>query len=107
MPSLGEAFSRRKIVKRAFGVAVAGAAGGPVLKAAAASPALAADQSTVALQATTVEQGAIAPGVVILPDAATIVVDASIGNDFRVTISGNRTLGNPSNPTDGQKIIFM
>lgn len=45
----------------------------------------------------------IAP--VALTDAATIAVDASLGNHFRVTLGGNRTLGAPSNPTDGQKIL--
>lgn len=44
--------------------------------------------------------------VVALTDAATIAVDASKGNYFRVTLGGNRTLGNPTNPADGQKIIF-
>ena len=58
-------------------------------------------------QATTVESGALAPAVVDLTDAATIAVDASAGNDFRVTIAGNRTMGNPANPTDGQKITFQ
>ena len=59
----------------------------------------------LASAATTTEQGALAPAVVSLTDAATIAVDASLGNDFRVTIAGNRTMGNPANPTDGQKII--
>jgi hypothetical protein len=87
--------SRRKIFKSAVGVAAAGAAGASVL--AKASPASA---------ATTTEQGALAPAVVGLTDAATIAVDASLGNDFRVTIAGNRTMGNPANPTDGQKVVF-
>ena len=43
---------------------------------------------------------------VALTDAATIAVDASQGNLFRVTLAGNRTLGAPSNPTDGQTIHF-
>ncbi len=43
---------------------------------------------------------------VSLTDAATIAVDASLGNRFRVTLGGNRTLGNPSNPSDGQQLIF-
>ena len=47
------------------------------------------------------------PPVVNLTDAATIAVDASLGNDFRVTIAGNRTMGNPANPTNGQQIIFQ
>lgn len=42
----------------------------------------------------------------VLTDAATIAVDASLGNRFRVTLGGNRTLGNPSNSTDGQQILF-
>lgn len=39
---------------------------------------------------------------VTLSDAATVATDASLGTKFRVTIAGNRTLGVPSNPTDGQ-----
>lgn len=96
----GKVLSRRKIVVGAVGVAAAGA-GGAVLTAATASPALA------AAQATTVEPGAVAPAVVGLTDAATIAVDASLGNDFRVTIAGSRMMGNPANPTDGQQIIFQ
>ena len=41
-----------------------------------------------------------------LTDAATIATDASQSNHFRVTLGGNRTLGNPTNPTDGQKIMW-
>jgi hypothetical protein len=88
--------SRRKI----FGVAAAGA-GGVVLTATTAS------RAAAAAQATTTESGAIAPAVVNLTDAATITVDASLGNDFRVTIAGNRTMGNPANPTNGEQIIFQ
>jgi hypothetical protein len=97
----GEALSRRKILKRAAGVAAVGAAGGSVLTSVIASPARAAQQST------TVEPGAIAPAVVTLSDAATISVDASLGNDFRVTLSASRTMGNPANPANGQQIIFQ
>ena len=39
---------------------------------------------------------------VTLTDAATIATDAELGNKFRVTLGGNRTLGNPSNMVDGQ-----
>lgn len=42
-----------------------------------------------------------------LVDAATIAVDASLGNRFTVTLTGNRTLGNPTNPVDGQMIMFV
>jgi len=44
--------------------------------------------------------------VVGLTDAATIATDASTGNIFMVTLGGNRLLGNPTNPTDGQKCIW-
>lgn len=43
---------------------------------------------------------------VTLTDAATIAVDASLGNLFFVTLGGNRTMGAPSNPTHGQRIVF-
>lgn len=43
---------------------------------------------------------------VALTDASTIVVDASLGNLFRVTLGGNRTMGVPSTPSDGQQILF-
>jgi len=99
-PDSGQVLSRRKIFKGAIGVAAAGA-GGAVLTAASSSPA------SAAAQATTVEPGAIAPTVVNLTDAPTIAVDASQGNDFRVTIAGNRTMGNPANPANGQQIIFQ
>lgn len=51
--------------------------------------------------------GWTAPAVVALTDAATIAVNAALGNDFRVTLGGNRTLGAPSNPVDGQRIDFQ
>lgn len=41
-----------------------------------------------------------------LTDAATIATDASTGIHFRVTLAGNRTLGVPTNPTDGQKVMW-
>ena len=89
--------SRRKIVMAAAGVASAGATG--AVLTGTATPALAAGS--------TVESGALAPAVVHLSDAATIAVDASLGNDFRVTIAGNRTMGAPANPENGQQIIFQ
>jgi len=110
---LAGTLSRRNIFKRAVGAAAVGAAGGSVLAEAVASPALAVGRSTaragqsVARAATIVEQGAVAPDVVFLTDGATIAVDASLGDDFRVTIAGNRTMGNPSNPVNGQQIIFQ
>lgn len=44
--------------------------------------------------------------VVALTDAVTISTDASLGNIFTVTLGGNRTISNPTNPTDGQKIVY-
>jgi len=99
-PGSTRALSRRRIFRGAVGVAAIGAATGGVLTE-TASPARA------AVQGTTVESGAVAPAVVNLSDGATIQVDASLGNDFRVTIAGNRTMGIPANPADGQKITFQ
>jgi hypothetical protein len=52
------------------------------------------------------ETPVIAPTVVPLSDAANILVDASAGTYFTVTIAGNRTLAPPTNATDGQEIVF-
>lgn len=41
-----------------------------------------------------------------LTDGATIATDASLGNLFRVTLGGNRTLSNPTNATDGQLMTW-
>ena len=41
-----------------------------------------------------------------LTDAATINTDISLGNHFKVTLGGNRTLGNPTNMVDGDRIIW-
>lgn len=43
---------------------------------------------------------------VVLPDQAIIATDCSLGNRFRVTLGGNRTLGNPIGMTDGQSVIW-
>jgi hypothetical protein len=56
---------------------------------------------------TTITAGYVAPAVVDLTDAATIAVNAALGNDFRVTIGGSRTVANPSNAVDGQRITFQ
>jgi hypothetical protein len=92
----GQFPSRRKIFKGAVGAA----AGAGTLVLTNTAPALAAPDETI-------ESGAVAPGVVALSDADTIAVDASLGNDFRVTIGGNRTMGTPANPANGQQIIFQ
>ncbi len=41
-----------------------------------------------------------------LTDATTITTDAKRGNHFRVTLAGNRTLANPTNLADGQKLLY-
>ncbi len=38
--------------------------------------------------------------------SSTVTINASLGNHFRLTMSGNTTLAAPSNPTDGQHIII-
>ena len=48
--------------------------------------------------------GPVEPAVVSLADGATISLNAGLGNLFRVTLGGNRTLANPSGGTDGQMI---
>lgn len=41
-----------------------------------------------------------------LTDAATIATDASLGNRFRCSSATDRTLGAPTNPTDGQQCLW-
>jgi hypothetical protein len=48
--------------------------------------------------------GGILPRVVPLTYASTLNTDASAGDIFNVTLTGNATLANPTNPTDGQTI---
>jgi hypothetical protein len=94
-----KALSRRAVLKQAAGLAVLGAAGGSLLAEVDANPALAAGGTT--------EPGGVAPAVVFLTDAATIAVDASLGNDFRVTLGASRAMGNPVNALDGQQVVFQ
>ena len=44
---------------------------------------------------------------VALTDASTIAVDLSLGNNFTVTLAGNRTLGAPTNVTAGQSGVIV
>lgn len=49
------------------------------------------------------------PGVaapIVLTDATTIATNAALGDRFRVTIAGSRTLGAPTNPRDGQVVTW-
>jgi hypothetical protein len=43
---------------------------------------------------------------VALTDAATIATDASLSTYFRVAVAGDRTLAAPTNPTDGQRVLW-
>lgn len=43
---------------------------------------------------------------VALTDGTTIATDASLGSYFSVTLGGNRTLSNPTNASDGEKIMW-
>jgi hypothetical protein len=45
-------------------------------------------------------------GVIALTDTATISVDASLSNNFKVTLGGNRTLANPTNLVEGDVLNF-
>jgi len=47
------------------------------------------------------------PPVVALTDAATILVDASLGTYFTVQLGGSRTMDAPSNPVNAQYIEFQ
>lgn len=51
-------------------------------------------------------QKAVADKVITLTDGVGPVIDAQLGNDFRLVAGGNRTLAAPSGPTDGQKIMI-
>lgn len=49
----------------------------------------------------------IVPGAAIaLTDAATIATNAALGTYFRVTLTGNRTLGAPTNLSDGMVLTW-
>jgi len=54
----------------------------------------------------TLSPSLLLPAPVALTDATTIATDASLGSHFRVTLGGNRTLGNPTNLSDGQKLLW-
>jgi hypothetical protein len=43
---------------------------------------------------------------VALTDASNIATNAALANHFTVTLGGNRTLSNPTNPTAGQRVIW-
>ncbi|HEY3955702.1 MAG TPA: hypothetical protein VGM53_20220 [Streptosporangiaceae bacterium] len=97
--------NRRNVARRAAGVVAAGAAASALLEA-MAGPALAAGNGTAEPDTNQFTQ-AVVPAVVLLADKATIAVNAALGNDFRVTLGGNRRMGKPASPMQGQQIIFQ
>jgi len=48
----------------------------------------------------------VSPVVVVLTDGATIAIDATLGERFRVVLTGDHTLGNPSGAVDGQLLLI-
>jgi hypothetical protein len=46
------------------------------------------------------------PAVVANTPSATVTTDASLGTHFRWTAAQNFTLSNPTNPTDGQRVLW-
>ena len=62
--------------------------------------------SSATILARVTSGGAFISAVFGLTDAATIATDASKGNHFTVTLGGNRTLGAPTNPTNGQRCTW-
>lgn len=49
----------------------------------------------------------ITTGVVALSDAATVSLDASLGNTFTLSAVGDRTIDIPTNPVNGQRITII
>jgi hypothetical protein len=56
---------------------------------------------------TTITAGLVAPAVVTLVDGATVAVNASLGNDFRLRATRSGTIANPTGAVDGQRITFQ
>jgi hypothetical protein len=108
--------AERGINRRTVGVTLAGVAAGvvgtAVLTDRGTRPAAAsAVTSTVAEESAHVELAAVeettsTARTVTLVDAPSITVNAALGNDFRVTLGGNRTLASPAGSVDGQRITF-
>jgi hypothetical protein len=71
--------------------------------AADARTALGAAALAVAQSFTAAQRGSI----VALTDGATITPDFAAGNNFSVTLGGNRTLANPTNQTAGQSGVIV
>jgi hypothetical protein len=64
----------------------------------------AADLNALLTKAGGALSGALSTTPATLTDASSIAVNAALSGVFRVTLGGNRTLANPTNPKDGQSI---
>jgi hypothetical protein len=51
-------------------------------------------------------QALVPIGVTVLTDGATVNIDASLNDAFRLTLGGSRTLANPTNLRDGQQLFI-
>jgi hypothetical protein len=56
---------------------------------------------------TTITAGQVAPAVVNLGSGTSITLDASQGNDYRLSLSGNTNITSMSNAVDGQRITLQ
>lgn len=65
-------------------------------------PAVSATLAALGVQQSWTKSQAVTP--VPLTDAATVAVDASLSNNFTLTLAGNRTLGAPTNLLSGMSI---
>lgn len=81
--------------------------GNPVVRA--GTPVLLPGASVSEVRAGASEEVYLSPGItfdalapVTLTDATTVAVDMGAGINFNLTLGGNRTLGNPTNPKPGQ-----
>jgi len=86
-------------------IAIGGTASDPTVMVAGATLAALAPLSSPTFTGTATFAKTVSTPVA-LTDAATIAVDASLGNLFVVTLGGNRTMGVPSTPSDGQQVLF-
>jgi hypothetical protein len=87
-----------------WNISVAGTLGGQIIVAGDWIRALTNSPGQTASNWTITQTGI--KNVVSLVDAATIATDTSLGNVFKVTLGGNRTLGAPTNPSNGQKVVW-
>lgn len=81
-------------------VTVAGTASNPTIKVGTIA------ESQVTNLVTDLSNKVTKTAPITLNYAASVATDASASNHFRITLTGNLTLANPTNPADGQRIIW-